>query len=97
MHHIAWQIAREYTYVALYLVKPGDHCAPALSRYSPLVNLKNHVDNGAGACSQAWKKIETAKHRSEEILRLREQNEKRVVERITAAERQVSVDKVGEP
>ncbi len=41
---------------------------------------------------QAWKKIETAKHRSEEILQLREQNEKRVVERISAAERQASSD-----
>ncbi|CAN0479706.1 unnamed protein product, partial [Ectocarpus sp. 12 AP-2014] len=39
---------------------------------------------------QAWKKIETAKQRSEEILRLREQNERRVVERISAAERQAS-------
>lgn len=45
---------------------------------------------GISSVLKAWKKIETAKQRSEEILRMREQNERRVVERISAAEREVN-------
>ncbi|CAN0036442.1 unnamed protein product [Pylaiella littoralis] len=50
--------------------------------------LQNRINLLRKEEAKAWKKIETAKQRSEEILRLREQNEKRVVERISEAERQ---------
>ncbi|CAM9096059.1 unnamed protein product [Hapterophycus canaliculatus] len=50
--------------------------------------LQNRINLLRKEEAKAWKKIETAKQRSEEILRLREQNEKRVVERISAAEKQ---------
>ncbi|CAM9400127.1 unnamed protein product, partial [Ectocarpus fasciculatus] len=52
--------------------------------------LQNRINLLRKEEAKAWKKIETAKQRSEEILRLREQNERRVVERISAAERQAS-------
>ncbi|CBN77510.1 conserved unknown protein [Ectocarpus siliculosus] len=50
--------------------------------------LQNRISLLRKEEAKAWKKIETTKQRSEEILRLREQNERRVVERISAAERQ---------
>ncbi|CAM9258281.1 unnamed protein product, partial [Laminaria digitata] len=50
--------------------------------------LQNRINLLRKEEAKAWKKIETAKQRSAEILRMREQNERRVVERISAAERQ---------
>eukprot|EP00904_Undaria_pinnatifida_P008103 jgi/Undpi1/4422/HiC_scaffold_17.g07777.m1 len=50
--------------------------------------LQNRINLLRKEEAKAWKKIETAKQRSAEILRMREQNERRAIERISAAERQ---------
>ncbi|CAN0006287.1 unnamed protein product [Ascophyllum nodosum] len=50
--------------------------------------LQNRISLLRKEEEKAWKKIQLAKLRSEEIMRMREENEKRVLERISAAEKQ---------